>query len=177
MEELPQWFHKMGYTMKVEPTVDVLEKVEFCQTQPVFDGTHWRMVRNPRSCLSKDLVSTKSLNTKKAWQLQCQAISDCGLAAYGDMPVFGAFYNHLNVGGRHVQNIHRTNGLEYMSYGLHHKYEQPTWESRLSFFKAFNITPDEQTCLEKTYNQLECKYSPGSVVNFNNLTETVHLNI
>jgi hypothetical protein len=38
LDDLSSWFHDMGFTMKVEDPVYTIEEIEFCQTQPVFDG-------------------------------------------------------------------------------------------------------------------------------------------
>jgi hypothetical protein len=172
MDNLPAWFHQMGYTMKVEPTVYDLEKVEFCQTQPVYDGNAYRMVRNPKVCLTKDLISVKNLETESAWKYQCQAISDCGMAAYGDMPIFCEFYKMLNQDHEVSRSDHLSTGFEFLSSGLNNANKEVTDEARFSFWKAFDITPDMQTDLEGLYRGLRPKFRPGPVDKFDNLLPT-----
>jgi hypothetical protein len=41
---VPTFYGKLGFRMKVEPPVDVMESIEFCQTHPVYDGSKWVMV-------------------------------------------------------------------------------------------------------------------------------------
>jgi len=41
----------MGFNMVVEEPVYELEKVVFCQSQPVFDGVSWTMVPIPGAVL------------------------------------------------------------------------------------------------------------------------------
>lgn len=48
------WFSALGFVMKLEKPVTVLEDIEFCQTKPVFDGEKWRMVRSYPTSASKD---------------------------------------------------------------------------------------------------------------------------
>lgn len=171
-DDLPQWFTEMGYTMKVEPPVTELERVEFCQTQPVYDGESYRMVRNPKICLTKDLISVKNLDTLGAWQYQCQAISDCGLAAYGDMPIFGAFYNMLDMKRVNRPNHHLTTGFEFLANGLNNRGKAVCDDTRLSFWRAFDIVPDMQFDLEELYRGIRPEYGPGPVDKFDNLLPT-----
>lgn len=165
------FFLKMGYTLKIEEPVDVLERVEFCQTQPVTNGQSYRMVRNPAVCLTKDLISFKNLSDSSSWAYQCQAISDCGLAAYGDMPCLGAFYNSLNVGYDYKRDAHCETGFQYAARGLNYRFQEPTVEARVSFWRAFGIAPDDQTAIEEYYSGVHPGYDPGPVVKFKTATE------
>jgi len=170
MKSLPKWFKEMGYTMKVEPSVNVIEKIEFCQSQPVYDGVQYVMVRKPDAALSKDLISMKNLDSKGAWKYQCQAVSDCGLAAYGNMPSYWQFYNALNVGGRKRKGFWQpTDGLEWMSQGMKVPNVEPTTECRVSFWRAFGFTPQLQLRLESMYKDAEIDYNPGPVVKISTL--------
>jgi hypothetical protein len=161
MSGLPLWFTEMGFTMKVEKPVTIFEEVEFCQTRPVFDGVKWRMTRDPRICTDKDLICIKSVQTEHEWKNRCQAIADGGRAAYGDLPVYWAFYQALNVGGKAVKTERLQCGFDFLAHGLKHRFAKPTQESRLSFFLAFGITPDEQEAIEEFYFGLNLVYQPG----------------
>jgi hypothetical protein len=171
-QDIPAWFTDMGYTMKIEPPVYELEHVEFCQTRPVFDGNAYRMVRDPKVCLTKDLISVKNLSTRSAWRYQCQAIADCGMAAYGDMPVFCAFYRMLDTQYKYRANTHLTTGFEFLANGLDYSNREVTDESRYSFWKAFGISPDMQADLEGLYCGTQVEYNPGPVDKFNSLLPT-----
>jgi len=57
--ELCPYFLKLGFIIDVEGTTDILEGISFCQTNPVYDGKSYRMVRDPRICLSKDSTLLK----------------------------------------------------------------------------------------------------------------------
>lgn len=159
------WFLDFGYTMKVEPPVRVFERIEFCQTQPVYDGNQYVMCRKPQVVMTKDFTSLKNVNTVGAWRFYCQAISDCGIAAYGNIPVLGAMYNVLNVGGRRSKKFKELNGgLEWMAHGMTNTLTEPHYLSRVSFFRAFGITPDHQVGIEEWYNNQTLRYNPGPLL-------------
>jgi hypothetical protein len=155
---LVPWFREMGYVMEREPSVSCLERVDFCQARPVFDGTEYRMVRVPKSTLSKDLVNIKlnmgSIHARKQWESACTAIGECGAALAGDMPVFWKFYQMLSRAseeGRKPDWGNDLPGMFFLSLGMDRKCSEPTPETRFSFWKAFDITPDEQVALESFY--------------------------
>jgi hypothetical protein len=170
IRDLPEWFLQLGYTMKVEPPVYIMEQIEFCQTHPVFDGHRHVMVRDPRVCLTKDLITLKNVASKGAWQYQIQAIADCGLAAYGNMPIFNEFYNQMNVGGKHKRssNLEYESGLEWLARRMSVGFSKPTDHARFSFWLAFDITPDEQVAIEQYYHGWKTlRFHPGPVGFYN----------
>lgn len=173
-DSIPVWFEEMGFTMKVEEPVYELEHVEFCQSRPVAVGNCYRMVRDPKVCLTKDLISVKNLSTESAWRYQCQAISDCGLAAFGDMPIFCEFYKMLDTGYHHKRKTEFcTTGFEFQARGLHHEGGVISDLTRFSFYKAFDITPDMQIDMEELYRGLQPVYRPGPVDQFDHLIPTI----
>lgn len=160
LPDLPCWFEGMGFTMKVEEPVYEFESIVFCQTQPVYDGVGWRMVRDPRISLDKDIICIKSVQSFQEWKNRCQAISDGGKAAYGDLPIFCAFYKALDLGGK-VGNEGMTTGFHFLAHRMTHKFDEPTQEARLSFYLAFGITPDRQSAIETYFSGLHLAYNPG----------------
>jgi hypothetical protein len=60
-EGVAGFFEPLGFRMTDEGQVEVFEQICFCQSNPIWDGTGYRMVRHPRTSLSKDLVSTKTM--------------------------------------------------------------------------------------------------------------------
>lgn len=168
LEELPKWFTLMGFTMKVEPPVVEFEQIKFCQMSPVFDGATWLMVRDPRTALSKDLITLKPIMNVNSWKFQCQAISDGGKALYGHMPVFCSFYKMLDVGYNHPKNLsqHLTGGLKFWQLKKAKTFAEPTDEARASFYYAFDITPDEQRSLESYYSKVVLTHQPTTVRKF-----------
>jgi len=154
-------FADAGFTMVVEEPVYELEKVDFCQASPVWDGEAWRMVRNARTSLSKDAVCLLQLESNESFATWLDAVGQCGIALAGDMPVVGAYYQGMIRNAN--QLTHRRNGVARyaledsgmfrLAQGLHHKYKQPTDDARVSFYNAFGILPDVQLAMERYYMQ------------------------
>jgi hypothetical protein len=149
---IPEWFADLGFKMKVEPTVTVLERMEFCQTQPIYDGKRWRMVRGLRS-LAKDCTSILDWTSLPAWY---RAIGLCGRALACGIPVFGSFYDYLVRIGKdskvafHPQYHHM--GMRYLSLGMTDTRQGVTTQARLSFAAGFGISPQQQINLEARFD-------------------------
>lgn len=156
LDDLPTWFAELGMVMKVEPPVYVLEEVEFCQAHPVrvSEGV-WRMVRDPRIVMSKDLCVVRPVRDVGTWNRYRLAIGECGLALAGDVPIFCEFYNSLIQGAvvsdrsrRKMMKAPLETGMEYLARGMHRKYREPESVARVSFCLAFGIWPDLQVAIE-----------------------------
>lgn len=153
------WFRGMGFTMKIEGVYDELEKIVFCQSQPVFDGEEWVMVRQPRAALSKDLISTKNCSTEGAWNFTRGAISACGLALTDGIPLMPSFYRMLSRGAVLKRSDELETGMDYLARGMEFEGKPVSDLARFSFYKAFGITPDEQIALEKRYDGITPTWS------------------
>lgn len=159
------FFLEMGFTLKVDGHTDVFERIEFCQSHPVYDGTRWIMVRG-LSCLDKDRHSVLPLRNEREWQKHRGSVAACGLALAGNMPVFGEFYLALGRGTDFGRSDELETGMDYLARGLTGGFVPPAPEARVSFWLAFGILPDEQLALEAFYRSVEVAYpaSPVEVV-------------
>jgi hypothetical protein len=167
INKIQPWFLDVGYTMKVENPVYEFEEISFCQTQPVFDGIGWRMVRDPRVSLSKDLTSTLSLNNERTRALWLDAMHHGGLALTAGIPVFQEFYkmfpttNIVMTKNETTLNDFRQSGFSRMIPKINNA-NVITDYSRYSFWVAFGILPDTQLMLEnrfRTMNLGSCEYT------------------
>jgi hypothetical protein len=163
-ENLTQWFYEMGFNMKVEPTVYTFEKVEFCQTKPVFDGTKWIMVRR-LVALTKDTYCINNLNHPEHFKKWVSAVGMGGLKAYGGIPIYNSFYRSMilteDVGKVEKHPQMQTGGLYWLSQGLDRRDQAScSDEARLSFWRAFGVTPDAQLLAEEYYTAHPPCYSP-----------------
>jgi hypothetical protein len=148
-------FTALGFPLKVEDPVFEFEKVSFCQTQPVYDGTRWTMCRDPRVCLDKDACSLKPIQSAKAYDTLRNTVGLGGLALAGHMPVFCEFYEALRRGaGDRVDKDMTPSGFKMLAKGMNMKGVSVTAEARASFFNAFDITPDEQLALESHFKNV-----------------------
>lgn len=147
IDKLPQYFLNLGYTMKVETPVYHLEEVEFCQAHPVAFAGGWKMVRNVRTAMSKDVHCVNNIGdmaTRKAWSnAQCVG----GLALCTGIPVMEQFYRTFK---RYDVKTHQR--IDPISNGHKWRGSGGDWpvtaESRASFWQAFKLTGDEQHALE-----------------------------
>lgn len=159
------FFLEMGFTLKVDGHTDVFERIEFCQSHPVHDGTRWIMVRG-LLCLDKDRHSVLPLRNEREWQKHRGSVAACGLALAGNMPVFGEFYLALGRGTDYGRSDALETGMDYLARGLTGGFVPPAPDARVSFWLAFGILPDEQLALEAFYRSVEVAYpaSPPEVV-------------
>lgn len=157
-EGLQDWFLEMGLTMEYDGIYNTLESVEFCQSRPVkISGEGYRLVPRPSKRLYSDLITTKDVSVKKIYRKQLGAIAGCGLAASSGLPIFQSFYSYLGRGSTpYIPSV----GSQYYKFrqelvdGMEIKIREPTLEERISFYFAFDVTPDEQRTVEAYYNSL-----------------------
>lgn len=146
------FFLDYGFTMKVEEPAFQFEQIEFCQAHPVFcDGT-WLMVRNVHTILSKDGVCVvKDYATGAMARAWLGAVGECGLAMYGGVPVLQEFYLAFQRHGtvdREVAVVAET-GMAHLARGMHREVAVVGDEARVSFWRAFDVSPTQQRELEE----------------------------
>lgn len=167
LNNVQPWFGKIGYTMKVEQPVFEFEQISFCQTQPCFDGIGWRMVRDPRVSLSKDLTCTLDLSNLRTRSLWLNAMHHGGKALTAGIPVFGSFYSlfpksDIKMSANETTLDDFKNGGFYRMIPKYNNAQQVTDQARYSFWLAFGLLPDVQIMLEnrfQTMNLQHCEYT------------------
>lgn len=161
-DTIQEYYKALGFKLKIESTHSRFEEITFCQTQPVFDGTRWVMCRRPTTTLDKDLISVRPLESETAWRNHATSLSFCGASLAGNLPVYWKFYSMLDLNGR-VNLEHQK--LRYVCKGLDPKTLEPTTAARVSFYLAFDITPDEQIQLENYYSNMQLAWQPAPHMN------------
>jgi hypothetical protein len=152
MARFPGFCRSLGFPITLEEPVSELEHVEFCQARPVFDGERWCMVRNPKVCLDKDDCSLKPVRTEAEWNTLRNSVGECGLALAGHMPIFSEYYAALRRGaGSRVDKDNVETGFKMLARGMNMKEVPVSDDARISFFRAFDISPDEQLAVEAYY--------------------------
>jgi len=174
------WFRKMGFNMVVEKPAKVFEEIEFCQTKPIFCGNSdcgesWVMCRNPWTAIAKDSVLMKNpKNVSNAFFKQwCDAVGTGGIALAGGLPIFQSFYEMMKRSGQVVRKNHQGKNRLMETNELLPWFMRETGlkggrvlgavapETRSSFYFAFGVTPDEQICLENSYDSQVIATSHG----------------
>lgn len=161
IDSLADWFHEFGITMEFDGIYNTLEEITFCQAKPVFDGETWYLCPNPHKRCFSDLTTTKNIGSQdifhRLFNMQVGAIAACGLAANGHTPILNHMYRKMGMGvelfipeKNHFLCKFRQELLDNMKP----EFREPTLEHRISFYKAFNISPLEQKILEDFYDNL-----------------------
>lgn len=151
------YFARLGFDLTVEDPAFSLEEIEFCQCHPVYDGSSYIMVRDPRVAIAKDSVCVKPLDTLRLAQRWAAAVGEGGLALTGGVPVWQAFYMALKRFSKGAKPLTdpslRGGGLQRLGRGLDRRPVTPTPEARASFWRAFGLTATAQEALEAEYRQ------------------------
>lgn len=155
------WFLEMGFTLTSDGVAQVFERLDFCQTRPVFTQLGWVMCRNPRTGLVKDALNKQPTMDRpvigyRKWLYQ---VGQAGAAIADGVPVFTAAYacfQRIGLPCKVAQGFgDMSSGFEHMARGLECSGTPVTPEARVSFWRAWGITPDMQEALEAQYAKLE----------------------
>lgn len=168
LNNIANWFIGVGYTMKVETPVYDFEKIQFCQTNPVWDGIGYRMSRDPRVSLAKDLTSTLDLSNDRVRSLWLDAMRHGGLSLTTGLPVFHKFYSMYPKSSIRMRpnettlNDFYSSGLWRLAPKVTQTIRDVTPEARYSFWLAFGLLPDTQIMLEERFNTMNLAHCPLS---------------
>lgn len=151
---LDSWFLSFGFEMEVEKPVHEFELIEFCQMQPVSVGFDWVMVRNPFAALSKDTMCLGLPSSQ--YKMWVHMVGMAGMSLYADVPIFNRLYSRMCKGGKpsriRNQPFMETGFLRLKRDGVESAVHDST---RISFYRAFGISPTLQRCVESELDRLE----------------------
>lgn len=161
LDEVPGWFFEMGFDMKVEAPVYDLERVEFCQTHPIWTPTGWVMVRKHMTAQAKDCVTAIDISSPQQCKRWYRAVGEAGLSLASGIPVQQEFYAKLAA----VPAVASTHpGLESgffrLAAGMIPRYRPVHARTRYSYWLAFGVLPDHQEAIEHELSKLELSTSP-----------------
>jgi hypothetical protein len=147
------YFTPLGFEMVCEPSVTVLEKLDFCQSSPVFDGTRYIMVRNPLKAVAKDMLCLKFFDQFKGYDAWLSAVSSGGMSLAGRLPIWQEFYRKLGdvSQGAQAMVVDQADmaGFERLAIGMKRQYGSISDHCRVSFWRAFDIDPNKQVLIER----------------------------
>ncbi len=153
-----QYFRNCGFRLTIEPAVYCFERIEFCQTQPVHLGDEWRMLRNPNVTIQKGSMCTLPIPNTRVLRRWMMSVGLCEGALNEGVPVLQHWAaamrrNGLKASSKFQQSVWRGTTRGYYYVGRDVRTKPITTQARVSFFKAFGITPDEQIALEGKYQR------------------------
>jgi len=143
-----------GFVMKVEGPRCEFEQCTFCQCNPVFDGSKWRMVRMVPQCLSKDATIVHYLPNSEFLRDYLHTVGLCGLSLASGIPILQEYYAKLASLGHRCVALEEC-GMTYLAAGLSPLIREIVPATRASFARAFGIMPDHQIAVERTIQALE----------------------
>jgi hypothetical protein len=154
LSDLQSYFVDFGFKIVCEPPVYEVEHIEFCQCRPLLCNGIWRMVRNVKTCLLKDVTSVNlghDVDMFRSWLFD---VAGCGSTFSGDVPVLGEFYRMLarfGIEGNYHDKNAKFNCYRTLSKSMHIPYTTPDDHGRFSFWKQTGIHPDAQLELENYF--------------------------
>lgn len=169
---LNSWWMMCGYNAVVEPVCYELEHIEFCQSNPVCVNGTWIMVRNPQKALTKDCITLASSEHVSQIAAAFMAVSTCGRIINSGVPISFALHDCLyRASSKYAKQVEISNefmfkSVEFGNYermrGLTYIRRKISNKTRLSYFKAFGITPDVQIEIERYYKGLDLDFGRGA---------------
>jgi len=153
---LENYFNNFGFLMKIEEHVSVLEQIVFCQTQPVWNGSNYVMVRQIDTSMMKDSACLLELNNKQKYLSWKHEVATAGKILTQGLPILQQYYEFMDPGKYHDKQIsyhYVTSGMHQMTKGIvYNGFVKPTIATRISFYLAFGIEPHYQILLENHLN-------------------------
>lgn len=156
---LPEWYLQWGLRMKVEPPARVPEQVEFCQAKVVYGPDGWILVRDYRKVLNTDYCGNSKVDEFQDYRVHIRNVGLCGLSMAAGIPILQA-YHALGVrqgstgkwtsdftGKQHQMKIQLAAGYAPVERVI-------TADTRLSFEKAFGLSPPVQIAMEEELSSL-----------------------
>jgi len=149
------WFKRKGFAMTVEKPCYEFEEIEFCQTKPVQLASGWRMVRKLESVLTKDPMCLIDVPSARVHQKWLHAVGTAGTALNTGVPVHQAFYSAFVRHGVPCSKgmrdyVFKNTSHDTLASGVGSSTIDA--RSRVSYYYAFGILPDEQVSMERRYD-------------------------
>lgn len=156
VEHLPSFVQHMGFVLKMEDPVYEIEHMSFCQLRPINIGDDkYVLSREWPRCVSKDTVVIHSCKNREYFLQYMASIGVGGVKMCKGIPILQSWYLFLSklstpLSDRILTDLCLNMWVEGLEF-----HEQPiTDQARLSFYKAFNITPEAQIAMEDYYKNL-----------------------
>lgn len=151
-----QHYITYGLRMKLDCVSDYPEGVEFCQARPVFNGANWTLCRDPIKVLNCDYCGYDQCMQWKYYRGLLRNVGLCGMEYARGIPVLQEFYQF---GIREGRSAKMSAELQHSGMRIavalaqkrgtyNSKPAEVASEARVSFSKAFGISPDKQIELE-----------------------------
>jgi hypothetical protein len=150
-----------GHEMVLERPTRVLEEVRFGQSAPVeIAPGNWRMVRSWDKVLSQGTSTHVHLNEPRFAAEWLAGVATCEAFLGSGVPVLWAWANALKRSCGHRGAVREHPFRDYAVMGVPlsilssgKEADQPTMECRMSFYRAFGLTVDDQLAVEAVVSE------------------------
>jgi hypothetical protein len=161
LNAIPLFFSTLGHEIKVDNVIDAsvdFEQIEFCQSKPIHCKTGTKMVRSFEKMLATYHLDCRWFKTEETMREYYSAVGLCDLILYSGAPVVSVLAEHYyKLGGKTV-NLQFVRELNIWRYGCIKSLDvgdlEITNEARLSFWKAYGLSPVDQLELENKIRTL-----------------------
>lgn len=155
------YFKRIGHNIKIESVVsckDDIERIEFCQSHPINTYNGWVMARNYEKMISSYFLDCRWLKTKDLAMKYYSAVGTADSILYAGVPIISVLANRMrDLSG--VATIQDITSLGEWRFGCLSKVvncDVPiTHASRLSFEKAYGLTPSQQVLYEEILSSID----------------------
>lgn len=154
IKDIEARYLKYGKLAVAEELVDTFERAEFCQTRPVWGPLGWTATRHWDKAMDNDYAGMHKLGNWRYYLSHLHAVASCGMAVAAGMPILQELYawglRHGVRSYKHDDDL-RDSGLyrQAMAQGGWRRACPISWETRLSFSRAFGVSPAMQVALER----------------------------
>lgn len=171
LHDIAHWYLNLGFTLKVEDPVHLIEEIEFCRCHPVFCGHDYVMCPNPFRRLYTDLVTDTPLTNETTWRRWVGAVAGSGLASCPGIPIFQSFYCWLarssGVTWRPKPGSIYYRYRDSLADGMDFEERDVVLRTRDSFCTAFGISVEMQLLIEKDFvSKAPLVYSQEAITQF-----------
>jgi hypothetical protein len=149
-------FKRMGQTTKIDQIQSDPYKVRFCQSVPVLTKAGPRMVREPTRAISRTKYTTHHYKGV-GWYKYLSSVAECEIACNRGVPIMEAYARAL----KRLSNGYKTLPMDSLPYELKIRMNfekdpgpmEITEDARLTFDRAFGISPASQRYWEDFYDK------------------------
>lgn len=164
---ITSWTRRMaelGYEVKLEqmvkdgPAVDAVHETTFCRARVINTPRGFTLCKKPADAMK---VATNFRRHFRGTRFKdyCQTLSESFRGSYGDVPILCELHELFNVGGKVDKQLLENSGMEYMMQRTKTSPTKPIELShRLSFHKAFGVTPTMQEKCEQALRELQPRF-------------------
>lgn len=140
-------------------TVDEFGHVDFCQCKPVKTINGWIMVRDPQRCIERSSVCinptyTKDKNLVMRWM---HSVGVCESSCNAGVPILSAYAKFLT--RHHDEYININDDISRRVVKRSGLSDIVTDQARISFWRAFSISPKQQLGIEKYFDTAPVEYT------------------